>query len=133
MTELIQNILYILITSAGVLLVKCLMDFINAKINELQTEKEIKDNELLNQYIDMVQQVVYDVVLTVSQVYVDSLKSSNSFDKEAQNKAKEMAVEMATTLISEEAKKAIITVYGDVDAYLSSLIESIVKQSKTTN
>lgn len=133
MTELIQNILYILITSAGVLLVKCLMNFINAKIDELQTEKEIKDNELLNQYIDMVQQVVYDVVLTVSQVYVDSLKSSNSFDKEAQNKAKEMAVEMATTLISEEAKKAIITVYGDVDAYLSSLIESIVKQSKTTN
>ena len=133
MSNLIQDILYILITSSGILLIKCLMDFINAKINELQTEKEIKDNELLNQYIDMVQQVVYDVVLTVSQVYVDSLKSSNSFDKEAQNKAKEMAVEMATTLISEEAKKAIITVYGDVDAYLSSLIESIVKQSKTTN
>lgn len=133
MTELIQNILYILITGAGVLLVKCIMNFINAKIDELQTEKEIKDNELLNQYIDMVQQIVYNVVLTVTQTYVESLKKQGNFNEEAQKYAKEMAIEMAKTLISEEAKAAIITVYTDFDAYLSNLIESIVKQTKTTN
>lgn len=133
MTELIQNILYILITGVGVLLIKCLMNFINAKINELQTEKEIKDNELLNQYIDMVQQIVYDVVLMVSQTYVDSLKKSGNFNEEAQKQAKDMAIEMAKTLISEEAKNAIITVYNDFDNYLASLIESVVKQSKTIN
>lgn len=133
MTELIQNILYILITGVGVLLIKCLMNFINAKINALQTEKEIKDNELLNQYIDMVQQIVYDVVLMVSQTYVDSLKKSGNFNEEAQKQAKDMAIEMAKTLISEEAKNAIITVYNDFDNYLASLIESVVKQSKTTN
>lgn len=133
MKELIQNILYILITTSGVLLIKCLMNFINAKINELQTEKEIKDNELLNQYIDMVQQIVYDVVLMVSQTYVDSLKSSGSFNEEAQKQAKDMAIEMAKALISEEAKNAIITVYNDFDSYLASLIESVVKQSKATN
>lgn len=133
MTELIQNILYILITGVGVLLIKCSMNFINAKINELQTEKEIKDNELLNQYIDMVQQIVYDVVLMVSQTYVDSLKKSGNFNEEAQKQAKDMAIEMAKTLISEEAKNAIITVYNDFDNYLASLIESVVKQSKTTN
>lgn len=133
MTELIQNILYILITSAGILLIKCLMSFINAKIDELQTEKEIKDNELLNQYIDMVQQIVYDVVLSITQTYVETLKKQGKFDEEAQKHSKEMAVEMAKTLISEEAKNAIITVYNDFDSYLASLIESIVKQSKTTN
>lgn len=133
MTELIQNILYILITSAGVLLIKCLMNFINAKIDELQTEKEIKDNELLNQYIDMVQQIVYDVVLSITQTYVETLKKQGKFDEEAQKYAKEMAVEMAKTLISEEAKNAIIIVYNDFDSYLASLIESVVKQSKTTN
>ena len=133
MTEFIQNILYILITSSGILLIKCIMDFINVKIDEMQTEKEIKDNELLNQYINTVQQIVYDVVLNVSQVYVDSLKSSGNFNEEAQKYAKEMAIEMAKSLISKEAKKAIVSVYGDLDKYLSTQIESMVKQSKATN
>lgn len=133
MTELIQDILYILITSVGVLLVKCIMDFLNKKIDELQTEKEIKDIELLNKYIDMTQQIVYDVVLSITQTYVESLKKQGNFNEEAQKHAKDMAVEMAKALISEEAKSAIITVYNDFDQYLASLIESIVKQSKTTN
>lgn len=133
MTELIQNILYIFITSAGFLLIKCVMTFINSKIDELQTEKEIKDNELLNQYIDMVQQIVYNVVLTVTQTYVESLKKHGKFDEKAQEEAKSMALNMAKELISEEARNAIIIVYSDFDSYLSALIESYVKQTKTTN
>lgn len=132
MAEFIQELLYILITGVGVLLVKCLIKFINKKIDELQIEKEIKDNELLNQYIDTVQQVVYDVVLMVTQTYVENLKQHGNFDKEAQKHAKEMALETAKALISEEAKNAIITVYGDLDLYLSNLLESIVNQNKTT-
>lgn len=133
MTELIQNILYILITSSGILLIKCIMNFINAKIDELQTEKEIKDNDLLNQYIDMVQQIVYNVVLTVTQTYVESLKKNGKFDDVAQAEAKSMALNMAKELISEEARNAVIIVYSDFDSYLSALIESYVKQTKTTN
>ena len=132
MAEFIQELLYIVITGVGVLLVKCLIKFINKKIDELQIEKEIKDNELLNQYIDTVQQVVYDVVLMVTQTYVENLKQHGNFDKEAQKHAKEMALETAKALISEEAKNAIITVYGDLDLYLSNLLESIVNQNKTT-
>lgn len=133
MAELIQDILYIIITSAGVLLVRELMDFISAKVDEVQTNKEIKNNELMNQYIDMVQQVVYDVVLSVSQTYVDSLKGSKSFNEEAQKQAKDMAITTAKTLMSYETKKVISEVYGDVDLYLSNLIESIVKQTKSQN
>ena len=133
MTEFIQNILYIIITCAGAMVMKYVMDFINEKIDILQTEKEIKDNELLNQYIDMVQQIVYDVVLNVTQTYVESLKSSKAFDEEAQIKAKEMAMTTAKSLISYEAKRAIIDAYGDFDLYISNVIESIVKQTKETN
>lgn len=130
MTEYIQNILYILITASGVLLVKCLMNFINKKIDEMQVEKEIKNNELLNQYIDTAQQVIYDVVLMVTQTYVENLKQHNNFSEEAQKQAKEMALETAKALISEEVKNAIITVYGDFDEYICTQIESIVNQSK---
>ena len=132
MTELIQNILYILITSAGILLIKCLMEFINAKIDEIQKDKNIEDKEQLNKYVDMVQQIVTNVVLSVSQTLVDSLKLSGTFDKEAQKKAKEMAIDMAKQLITEEAKNAIEVLYGDFDIYLDVLIESYVKQTKTT-
>ena len=133
MTELIQNILYILITSAGVLLVKCLMEFLNAKIDEIQKDKNFEDKEQLNKYVDMVQQIVTNVVLSVSQTLVDSLKSSGSFNEEAQKQAKEMAIDMAKKLITEEARNAIEVLYGDFDTYLDVLIESYVKQTKTTN
>lgn len=132
MAELIQDILYIIITSAGLLLVRELMDFISAKVDEVQTNKEIKNNELMNQYIDMAQQVVYDVVLSVSQTYTETLKKQGNFNKEAQEKAKEMAMNTAKTLISYEAKKAIIDIYGNLDEYLSTQIESLVKQTKET-
>lgn len=133
MTELIQNILYILITGVGVLLIKCLMNFINAKIDEVQNNKELAEKEKLNQYIDTAQDVIYNVVLMVTQTYVESLKKSGQFNKEAQIEAKNMAIDMAKELISEEAKNAIILVYNDFDAYLASTIEAIVNQTKTTN
>lgn len=131
MLEILQDILYAVITGFGVLLVRELLNFIGEKVDEMQTNKEIKDNELLNQYIDMVQQIVYDVVLSVSQVYVDSLKNSKSFNEEAQKHAKEMALTTAKSLISVEARKAISNAYGDIDLYLSALIESAVRQTKT--
>ena len=133
MTELIQNILYILITSSGILLIKCLMAFINAKIDEIQKEKNLDEKEQLNKYVDMVQQIVTNVVLSVSQTLVDSLKSSGSFNEEAQQKAKEMAIDMAKQLITQEARNAIEVLYGDFDVYLDVLIEAMVKQSKATN
>ena len=132
MLELIQDLLYIAITGAGVLLVKKLLDFFSEKIDEAQTNKEIKDNELVNQYIDMAQKIVYDVVLSVTQTYVESLKKNGNFNEEAQKQAKDMALATAKTLIPYEAKKAIVNVYNDIDLYLSSMIESVVKQTKET-
>lgn len=129
--QVLQNMLYVAITGFGVLLVRELLNFIGEKVDEIQANKKIKDNELLNQYIDTVQQIVYDVVLTVSQTYVDSLKGSQSFDEQAQKQAKQMAITTAKSLISYEAQEAIIKVYGNMDLYISNLIESMVKQSKT--
>ena len=129
--QVLQNMLYVAITGFGVLLVRELLNFIGEKVDEIQANKKIKDNELLNQYIDTVQQIVYDVVLTVSQTYVDSLKDSQSFDEQAQKQAKQMAITTAKSLISYEAQEAIIKVYGNMDLYISNLIESMVKQSKT--
>lgn len=131
MLEILQDILYAVITGFGVLLVRELLNFIGEKVDEMQTNKKIKDNELLNQYIDNAQQIVYDVVLMVTQTYVENLKKHGNFDEEAQKQAKEMAIITAKSLISLEARNAIVSVYNDYDKYLENLIESIVKQNKT--
>ncbi len=73
---------------------------------------------------------VNDAVLTISQTYVDSLKKSGKFDIEAQNLAKNKAIDTATALMTEDVRKAIDKMYGDFNLWLDTAIESSVKENK---
>ena len=130
MNEALQNILYVLITGVSIVVIKEILRLLNKKIDEAQANSEMIKNETLNSYIDHVQRIINDVVLSVSQVYVDELKKHGEFTSEAQIEAKNKAIEMARKLISEESKNIIILVYGDFDAYLNTMIESLVTQHK---
>lgn len=131
MNEALQNILYVLITGVGLVIVKEILRLLNKKVDEAQANSELIKNETLNSYIDHVQRIINDVVLSVSQVYVDELKKHGEFTPDAQLEAKNKAIEMAKNLITEESKNIIILVYGDFDAYLNTMIESLVAQHKT--
>ncbi len=130
MFEILKDILYVVVTGFGIVIAKYVIDFVNQKINEIQISTEIKKHDKLNKYIDDAQQVISDVVLTVSQTYVESLKKSGEFNKEAQEEAKNKAMIMANELISKEAKEAINVLYGDFKVYLDVTIESVVNQNK---
>ena len=130
MENILLDIIYILITGVGIVLTKYIVDLLNTKINEAQTNTKIADYDVLNKYIDSAQEIISNIVLSVSQTYVDSLKSSGKFDKESQAIAKNKAVELAKNMITEESKNAIIILYGDFDAYLDNIIESCVKKNK---
>ena len=130
--DIVRDILYILITGCGVAVAKYLVGFINKQIDKTQVDTDIKNNEKLNQYVDSAQKVISNVVLTMNQTMVDSLKNSGKFDKTAQEEAKNKAVEMAKQLISEESKKAIIILYNDFDVYLNTALESAVNANKIT-
>ena len=130
MKDILLDIIYILVTGAGVILVKYIVDLLNSKINEAQVNTKIADYEVLNKYIDSAQEIIGNIVLSVSQTYVDSLKASGDFTKDAQIEAKNKAVELAKSMITEESKNAIIVIYGDFDKYLDSVIESCVKKNK---
>ena len=133
MEELIRNIIYLILTGIGVAIVKEVLTFINKKIDEVQVNTDVTNYKKLNQYVDKAQEIIGNVVLTVSQTYVDTLKSNGSFTKEAQEEAKNKAIEIANKLITEESKNAIIILYGDFDVYISTQIESFVKQNKKNN
>ena len=130
MENILLDIIYILITGVGIVLTKYIVDLLNTKINEAQTNTKIADYDVLNKYIDSAQEIISNIVLSVSQTYVDSLKASGKFDAESQAIAKNKAVELAKNMITEESKNAIIILYGDFDAYLDNIIESCVKKNK---
>ena len=130
MNEALQNIIYVLITCVSAVVIKEILRLVNKKIDELQATTELVNHETLNSYVDHVQRIVNDVVLMVNQTYVDSLRASGQFTADAHTEAKNKAIELAKELITEESKNMIILVYGDFDAYLNTMIESLVAQHK---
>lgn len=128
--EILKVVVYTLITGCGAIIVKKVVDFVNTKIDDVQANTQLAKYNQVNVVIDYVQNVVETVVVAVNQVFVDGLKKSGSFTKESATEAKNMALEMANKLITEEAAKAIETVYGNVDVYVDSLIEETVNKLK---
>lgn len=74
---------------------------------------------------------VYNAVQSVNQTYVDALKEADSFDKEAQAIAFNKALTAAKKALTQETIQFIRETFGDLDGYLSTLIESQVRSQKT--
>lgn len=130
MTDVFKNLCYIIISSCSVALAKYICSVINQKINEIQINTELKQYEKLNQYLDSAQEAISNVVLTITQTYVETLKKQGCFNEAAQTEAKNRAITMAKQLLTEESQKAIIAVYGDLNVYLDSAIEALVQFNK---
>ena len=71
---------------------------------------------------------VPDVVLEVKQTYLDGIQGAKTDDQKAI--AKRKAIDKLEDLLTEEAKKALGLVIGDIPKYLETLIESNVQQLK---
>ena len=105
-----------------------LLGFAMKKLNAWLITKV--QNETAEKYISISTDMVYDVVASVSQTYVSTLKQQGKFDAEAQKKAFGDAMKTAKTMLSEEAKKVLSETYGDIDKWLSTQIESAVGKQK---
>ena len=127
MKDILVKLLYILVTGCGTAVATFLCVLLESKISELSSK--IK-NTKLTKYINAATEVVTKAVLDVSQTYVDALKNTGEFTKEAQVIAKEKAINIATKLITEDGKKAVEEIYGDFSIWLSTTIESNVKKNK---
>jgi biopolymer transport protein ExbB/TolQ len=128
--DILSIIIYTVITGAGVIIVKKVLDLVNTKIDEVQANTQLSKYDSLNKIIDQVQSVVTTAVQATNQTFVDDLKKAKKFTKESATEAKNKALETAKELITEEAANAIEQVYGNVDVYLDNLIENTVKALK---
>ena len=125
--EFVKDLLYILITAAVPVLTTYVCKFLYAKWTE--SKVNIK-NEQIQDTLDKVTNMVLNVVQATNQTFVDSLKKNGEFTKEAAIEAFNKSKETVVKMLSDDAVAIITEVYGDIDVYLDTLIESLVKQLK---
>lgn len=125
--EALHELLYVMIVVVLPLLVRYIVVYLNVKTKEYSSQIE---NETLRKYVEDANEIIATIVLSVSQTYVDTMKKAGKFTPEAQETAKNMAIEQAKQMISEASRNAIITLYNDFDAYINSQIEALVRTTK---
>ena len=129
-SEMLNYVLYAVLTVILPVVAKYAVDLIKTKIKESNIIADATKNEDLSKIVEGALSDVMDAVLYINQIYVDSLKSSGRFDKEAQEEAFNRAYAEAMNMISDEVKKVIEQLYGSFDKWLKLKIESSVNMAK---
>lgn len=132
-TEMIQYILYIVLTAILPVAAKYTVNFIQARIRESAFIEEAAKTEARSILIKDALSDVMDAVLYVNQTFVDTLKARGEFTQSAWEEAKQKAYNAALLSVSEESKKAVASVYGSFDNWLQLKIEASVQTAKTNN
>lgn len=127
MNEFLSTLLQAVIIAAVPVCAGFLAKGIKAAAGYLGAKTE---NENAKKYLEAAADAVSTAVTYTSQKYVDSLKKSDSFSKENQEAALEMAVDNAKALLTAEAQRFLEEAYGDLNAYLISKIEAEVRHQK---
>lgn len=104
-----------------------IVQFIKTKTEELNANNS---NEVLNKYVEMLSNTICECVIATNQTYVDSLKAQGKFDVEAQKKAFEMTYNSVINILTEDAKVYLTSVYGDLNTYITNMIEAEVNKNK---
>ena len=127
MPEIIIQIFQLCIIPLLGILTKYFVDYLNAKRDELNAKTE---NETAEKYTTMIFDTITKCVIATNQTYVNSLKEQNAFDAEAQKTAFNKTMNAVLEILSEDAKQYIIETTGDLNTYLTNLIEAEVNKNR---
>lgn len=127
MREFLFTLLQAVATAAIPVCAAFLVQFLRKKSEQIGAQI---DNMELKELLAEVTDAVSTAVTYTSQTYVDALKKGGIFDVEAQKTALETSLKMAISLLSESARSALATIYGNLDDYLVSKIEAEVRNQK---
>lgn len=87
-------------------------------------------NAKTQHYVMEAYDIVSSCVKYTYQTYVDSIKGTDLWTREAQQKALNTALEAAKAQLSEKTKSYITNNYGDLETYLVGLIEATIYDLK---
>ena len=127
LTNLLMELLYVVLIGTIPIVSKYLTQQIDVKKNEILKADKTKD---FQHSIDGAMSLVEKVVDYVSQTYVDALKKEGKFDAAAQQNAYNKAVDALEKLMDDDMKRVLIDVYGDLATWMKVAIESYIKNNK---
>ena len=125
--EMIYTIFELCIVPLLAVLTGFLVQWIKAKTTEA-TEKN--QHDVFDKYITMLGDTISKCVSATNQTYVDALKKAGSFDAEAQKTAFDMTLNAVIKVLGQDAITYLSAIYGDLNEYLTTLIEAEVKAQK---
>ena len=125
--EMLQQIFQTVLLPLLGILTTYAVRFLMVKADEL---KEYTEHDVLDKYIDALRDTVISCVIATNQTYVDALKGKDAFDKEAQQEAFQRTLNAVLTILSSEAKEYLTEAFGDLNAYITILIEQAVAEQK---
>lgn len=132
--ELLSQIFEVCIVPLLGILTTFLVSFIKTKkeevLNKISADKTEEQKKTLEKYLNLVETTVVDCVQATNQTYVETLKAEGSFDAEAQKVAFNKTLESVLSILSDDAKEYLTEIFGDLNTYLTNLIESKVNTSK---
>lgn len=132
--ELLSQIFEVCIVPLLGILTTFLVSFIKTKkeevLNKISADKTEEQKKTLEKYLNLVETTVVDCVQATNQTYVETLKAEGSFDAEAQKVAFNKTLESVLSILSDDAKEYLTEIFGDLNTYLTNLIESKVNMSK---
>lgn len=117
----------ILLTALGTALTGLLTWVVSLFTSWLGTK--IKNKKFVD-YVNQILSITTAAVQATYQSYVESLKGTNMWTKEAQQKALEMALTTIKKELSTELLDFINKNFGDINEYLTNLIESVLYKLK---
>lgn len=110
------------------------IQFIRAKKDELLASTSSRmtqeENALLEKYVSLVEATVINCVIATNQTYVDSLKAQGKFTPDAQKEAFNRTLNSVLSILSNDAKAYLTEAFGDLNVYLTALIEAQVNSNK---
>lgn len=125
--ELIVQIFEVCIIPLLGILTTYFVKLINAKIGEINGSQ---DNELQKKYLILLNETIKNCVIATTQTYVESLKKQGKFDAEAQKEAFNLTLNAVLNILNDDAKKVLTEAVGDLNLYISQMIEAEVKLTK---
>ena len=112
----VNDILYVILTAAVPVVLRYVYQLVSAKLADSKYRSAVE--------------AVFSAVEYVNQTFVDSLKQSGSFDKEAQEHALKAAKDAAMSTISGATRKWLEKSFVDLDSWLEVQIEAAVRATK---
>ena len=125
--NIFQQIFELCIIPLLAIITRSLVIYISTKKDELKNKT---DNELAKKYLDLLNDTIANCVIATNQTYVEALKKENAFTADAQKAAFEKTYQAVIATLSEEAKKYLPEVVGDLQTYITQKIEASVNQNK---